>query len=110
MSGSALSGRTIAGVLLMLIGVLLLVAKLHIIPINGDTLVAVWWPVGVIILGLVLIDMKGSLLGWLLIVYGVLAQAGKLGWFSVGFVQVLTVWWPLGLILLGAVLFIRPKI
>ncbi|MCL2022256.1 MAG: hypothetical protein FWG81_09310 [Betaproteobacteria bacterium] len=105
-----MSGRVVAGALLMLIGVLLLVAKLNIIPINGDALVAVWWPVGVIILGLVLIDMKGSLLGWLLIIYGALAQAGKLGWFSVEFIRFLTVWWPLGLVLLGAILFIRPKI
>ncbi|MDR0233964.1 MAG: hypothetical protein LBI31_04080 [Zoogloeaceae bacterium] len=105
-----MSGRVVAGVLLMLIGVLLLVAKLGIVPINGDALIATWWPLAIIIIGLILSDMKGSFLGWLLILYGVLAQAGKLGWFSVEFVRVLTVWWPIGLILLGAILFIRPKI
>jgi hypothetical protein len=105
-----MSGRIIAGIALMLIGALLLLVRLHILPGSVDTLVAHWWPLLVIIIGLVLIDMKGSLLGWLLIVYGALAQAGKLGWFSVEFVNILTAWWPLALILLGAILFIRPKL
>jgi hypothetical protein len=105
-----MSGRIIAGISLMLIGLLLLCAKLHILPINSGALVANWWPVGVIVFGFILLDMKGHILGWLIITYGVLAQISRLGWFSVNIVDILTTWWPLALILLGAALFIRPRL
>jgi hypothetical protein len=103
-------GRIIIGVSLILIGVLLLCAKLKILPISSHALLTNWWPIGVILFGIILLDMKGNILGWLIITYGVLAQASKLGWISLNFVALLTTWWPIGLVLLGVALFIKPRI
>jgi hypothetical protein len=103
-------GRVITGAILVLIGLLLIVANLGILHLDGGRLVNTWWPLGLILLGSLLMTMKLYFLGGALLFYGLLFLAIKLDLLQSHVAHTLMVWWPLGLLVIGTVLIVNRRV
>jgi hypothetical protein len=103
-------GRVITGAILMLLGLLLLVANLRFFNLNGAAIVANWWPLGILLLGSLLINLRAWLIGVTLALYGLLFLAIERGLLQAHVAHLIRVWWPLGLVVIGTVLIVRRRV
>ncbi|MDR0674196.1 MAG: hypothetical protein LBF93_11230 [Zoogloeaceae bacterium] len=103
-------GRVITGAILVVLGVLLLAANLRFFNLNGAAIMAVWWPLGLLLLGSLLINLRAWFLGVTLALYGLLFLAIELGILQAQVAALIRVWWPLGLLLVGVVLIVNRRV
>jgi hypothetical protein len=103
-------GRVITGAILVVLGLLLLAANLRFFNLNGAAIMAVWWPLGLLLLGSLLISLRAWFLGSTLTLYGLLFLAIELGLLRASVASLIHVWWPLGLLVVGVVLIVWRRV
>jgi hypothetical protein len=103
-------GRVITGAILILLGLLLLAANLRFFNLNGAAIVANWWPLGILLLGSLLIGLRAWILGVTLVVYGLLFLAIEMGLLQAHAAHVVKIWWPLGLLAVGVALIVCRRV
>ncbi|MDR1349765.1 MAG: hypothetical protein LBJ59_03090 [Zoogloeaceae bacterium] len=103
-------GRVITGAILVVLGLLLLVANLRFFNLNGAAIMATWWPLGLLLLGSLLINLRAWFLGVTLALYGLLFLAIELGLLQAHVASLIRVWWPLGILIVGVALIVNRRV
>ncbi|MDR2364452.1 MAG: hypothetical protein LBD68_01145 [Zoogloeaceae bacterium] len=103
-------GRVITGAILILLGTLLLAANLRVFGRNGAAMAANWWPLGVLLLGSLLINLRVWILGGMLVVYGLLFLAIAMGLLEAHVAHIVRIWWPLGFLAVGTALIVFRRV
>lgn len=102
-----ISSRTILGALVIVIGVALLLSSLNIW--NFGEIVSIWWPLAVIVMGIIIFinDRSAYLWALLIVAIGVVWQLNRL---EIIDVSIWSLFWPLFIILIGVSLLMSRKL
>ena len=102
-----ISSRTILGALVIVIGVALLLSSLNIW--NFGEIVSIWWPLTVIVMGIIIFinDRSAYLWALLIVAIGVVWQFNRL---EIIDVSIWSLFWPLFIILIGVSLLMSRKL